>query len=218
VVEVAMRRERHWQPAVAVLLLILLPMVLPDKPAGWPKWVLPWLGVALLAAVVISDVAGVSRRARPLRLLEIAITLALIVSAAAATLDLVADLVHGGAATSSATALLSTGLLVWINNNVVFALLYWEVDTGGPGVREQHHPVDPVDFAFPQHMNPEVMPPGWRPVFTDYLYLGLTNAAAFSPTDVMPLTSTAKLTMAAQSLISMVVLSLVIARAVNILT
>jgi hypothetical protein len=65
-------------------------------------------------------------------------------------------------------------------------------------------------------MNPEIRPPGWRPIFLDYLYLGLTNGLAFSPTDVMPCARWAKAAMGLQSLVSLVVLSLVIARAVNI--
>jgi hypothetical protein len=60
-------------------------------------------------------------------------------------------------------------------------------------------------------------PPGWRPGFIDYLYVSLTNATAFSPTDTMPLTQTAKLMMGLQSLVSVVTLGLVISRAVNIL-
>jgi len=66
-------------------------------------------------------------------------------------------------------------------------------------------------------MNPGLAPPGWRPMFIDYLYLGMTNALAFSPTDVMPLVPWAKITMALQSLISLAILGLVVARAVNIL-
>ena len=65
-------------------------------------------------------------------------------------------------------------------------------------------------------MNPELAPPNWRPRFIDYLYLGFTNATAFSPTDAMPLAPWAKITMTVQALISLVVLGLVIARAVNI--
>lgn len=74
------------------------------------------------------------------------------------------------------------------------------------------------DFAFPQQLNPELARPGWRPKFVDYLYLGPTNSTAFSPTDVMPMAGWAKLTMALQSLVSLVIIGLVIARAVNIFT
>jgi uncharacterized membrane protein len=72
------------------------------------------------------------------------------------------------------------------------------------------------DLAFPQQMKHEVSPPGWRPRFIDYLYLAITNAVAFSPTDTMPLTPWAKLTMAVQSMISLAILGLVVARAVNV--
>ena len=73
------------------------------------------------------------------------------------------------------------------------------------------------DFAFPQQLAPEIAPPGWRPRFVDYLYIGFTNATAFSPTDVMPLVPWAKLAMVLQSTVSLALLGLVIARAVNIL-
>ena len=65
--------------------------------------------------------------------------------------------------------------------------------------------------------DPEVAAPGWHPRFVDYLYVSFTNASAFSPTDTMPLTLWAKLLMLAQSLVSIVTLLLVAARAVNIL-
>jgi uncharacterized membrane protein len=62
-----------------------------------------------------------------------------------------------------------------------------------------------------------IEPVGWRPQFIDYLYVSLTNALALSPTDTMPLTPTAKSIMGIQSLVSLVTIGLVIARAVNIL-
>jgi uncharacterized membrane protein len=73
------------------------------------------------------------------------------------------------------------------------------------------------DFQFVQMQNPEPAGRDWEPEFVDYLYLSFTNATAFSPTDVMPLSGWAKLTMLAQSLISLITVALVIARAVNIL-
>jgi hypothetical protein len=65
--------------------------------------------------------------------------------------------------------------------------------------------------------NPQLAPPGWRPGFGDYLYTSLTNATAFSPTDTMPLTHTAKFVMGIQSVTAFLTLALVVARAVNIL-
>jgi uncharacterized membrane protein len=73
------------------------------------------------------------------------------------------------------------------------------------------------DFQFPQMENPQLAPPGWRPGFGDCLYLSLTNATAFSPTDTMPLTHAAKIVMSLQSVASLVTIGLVVARAVNIL-
>ena len=79
-----------------------------------------------------------------------------------------------------------------------------------------HHTRDQADFAFPQHMNPELAPVGWRPRFVDYLYLAFTNATALSPTDAMPIAAWAKLVMIVQSVSSLAILGLVIARAVNL--
>jgi hypothetical protein len=112
---------------------------------------------------------------------------------------------------------LVTGGLVWVTNDVTFAILYWELDGGGPAARVFTPPAYP-DFAFPQHMNPDLAPPRWRPVFVDYLYLGFTNALAFSPTDAMPMAHWAKLTMAVQAFTSVIILSLVVANAVNVLS
>src|SRR5262249_11538071 len=133
-----------------------------------------------------------------------------------ATVHLVWELLHGAKQLQDATTLLLTGSLVWLDANLTFSLLYWELDSGGPATRL----LDPrpyPDFAFPEQLNPNLAPPAWLPPLGDSLYLGLTTARAFSPTDVMPLSHWAKLTMALQSMISIVILSLVIANAVNIL-
>ncbi|MDX6665310.1 MAG: hypothetical protein QOG68_1516, partial [Solirubrobacteraceae bacterium] len=112
--------------------------------------------------------------------------------------------------------LILSGLLLWATNVLVFAVWFWEMDRGGPVVRHLDPAAQP-DFQFPQMENPQLAPPNWRPGFGDYLYTSLTNAMAFSPTDVMPLTQTAKLVMAVQSAAALATIGLVIARAVNIL-
>ena len=132
-----------------------------------------------------------------------------------ATVLLIDDLIHGGPETNSAGDLLEAGSVVWVSNNIAFALLYWELDGGGAAARAHHLPAH-ADLAFPQQLNPQVAPPNWRPRFIDYLYLGFTNATAFSPTDVMPLVPWAKITMAVQAVVSIGILGLVIARAVNV--
>ena len=100
---------------------------------------------------------------------------------------------------------------------LVFSLAYWIFDTGGPWIRSQGTRPYP-DFAFSQQMSPELAPPGWRPMYVDYMVLGLNTSAAFSPTDVMPMARWAKLAMSAQSLLSLTVVALVVARAVNAFT
>ena len=133
-----------------------------------------------------------------------------------ADLPFVAELIDGAPDLSDAQTLLSAGALVWLDVNITFSLLYWELDGGGSAERLQHQRAHP-DLAFPQHINPDLAPPGWRARYLDYLYLGFTNATAFSPTDVMPLARWAKLLMATQAILSIVILSLVVANAVNLL-
>ena len=96
-----------------------------------------------------------------------------------ATGRLIDDLIHGSAVTNDPARLLAAGALVWLGNNLSFSLLYWLIDSGGPIMRARQ-PL-PADFAFTQHMSPELAQQGWRPVFLDYLHLGFTNATAFEP-------------------------------------
>ena len=107
----------------------------------------------------------------------------------------------------SALALLSTAVGVWITNVVAFSLVYWELDRGSPR----------NDFSFPRGELSDGVPDDWQPAYADYLFLAYTTSTAFSPTDALPLTSRAKMLMMAQSLISLVTIVAVAARAINIL-
>ena len=219
--------QRDTQPAlaahesrapilVALLVAMALPFLMPADYSPGARWLLPVVEGALLVAALSVDPGGVDRRSGHIRRLRIAVVVIIAFGAAWATSWLAVDLVQGENITDSAGELLAAGSLVWIDLVIAFAFVYWELDGGGPGRRARRTPRYP-DLAFPQHLNPDVAPPGWRPVFVDYLYLGFTNAIAFSPTDVMPLAHWAKLTMAVESGASLVILGLVIARAVNIL-
>jgi hypothetical protein len=210
-------KGEHRLPVLGTLTIALvLPLLMPDRFTIVTRWLVPLVGGTLLAAVAITDPGRIDQRSRKVRLLRIALIVLLAMGASFATVRLIYELVHGGGITNSAGELLRAGFLVWLDLIIVFAFLYWELDSGGPGERAHETPRY-VDLAYPQHLNSDVARPGWRPVFFDYLYLGFTNSTAFSPTDVMPLALWAKLTMALQSLISLVILGLVIARAVNIL-
>ena len=106
--------------------------------------------------------------------------------------------------------------LVLLTNVVTFALLYWQVDGGGPAGRVAE-PAPFPDFQFPQTTRQGLAAPGWRPHFGDYLYVAFTNVVAFSPTDTLPLTLRVKGLMALQSVISLSVLVVVLSRVINIL-
>jgi len=209
--------EPRWPMAGAIVAAMALTVLLPDSVRLGPAWLLPLIEGVLLIAIIIGDPGRIDRRSRLLRAVSIALVAVLVLGTLWATGQLINDLIHGGPETNSASDLLKTGSVVWVSNNIAFALLFWELDGGGAAARAYHAPDHP-DLAFPQQLNPSIAPAGWRPRFIDYLYLGFTNATAFSPTDGMPLVPWAKITMAVQSVISIAILGLVIARAVNIFT
>ena len=211
--------SRLWPAATLVVFIginIGLRLWLPQGGAIRVAWVLPAIEAVLLIVLLATDPVTVRRHAESLH--RIAITLVVILVAAAlwATALLVNDLIEGKGVTNSPTELLASGATVWLGNNLSFALLYWLIDSGGPRARTRHP--FPVDFAFTQQMSPELAPPGWRPLFLDYLHLGFTNATAFSPTDVMPLTHRAKYIMLVQSTVALALFGLIVARAVNAFT
>jgi hypothetical protein len=128
---------------------------------------------------------------------------------------LVIDLVNGQGIRDPAQ-LLFTGGAIWLTNVIVFSLWYWEFDRGGPVARAVV-PTAAPDFLVPQMTAQQLAPADWKPEYVDYLYISFTNAMAFSPTDVMPMSRWTKVTMLLQSLVSLIIAVLVIARAVNIL-
>jgi uncharacterized membrane protein len=210
------RGERRWLPSGVALVLLVLPLALPASQRTSLSWLLPFVGVPLVIAIVAVDPGRIDRRSRVLRVLGITLTVVLVAAAITASARLIVQLLDGAPDLADANTLLWAGSLVWLDANLTYALLYWELDGGGSAQRlmaPQRYP----DLAFPQHMNPDLASPGWMPTFVDYLYLGLTNALAFSPTDVMPLRPWAKLAMASQAIVSVAILSLVIANAVNLL-
>ena len=211
--------EPRWPIAVTlgffIAMSIVLRIVVPERSSLGPDWLVPAVEIGLLLVLLVADPARVSGHRRWLRRLAIALVSLLGCAALASTVKLIVDLVEGTKVTESASNLLASGAVIWLGNVLVFSLFYWLLDSGGPLAR--YHGERPYpDFAFTQQMSPEIAPPGWRPQYLDYLILGLTTSTAFSPTDVMPMAWWAKLTMALQSLISLTVVGLVIARAVNV--
>jgi hypothetical protein len=208
--------EKRWPMALTLVIATVLPFLLPPKFSLGPRWIIPAVEALLLVALVIADPGRIDRRSTLVRALSIGLVAILVAGAAGVTARLVVDLIRGGPETNSPGQLLRVGSVVWVYVIITFSFLYWELDSRGPETRARTDPEFP-DFAFPEHLNSHVARPGWRPEFFDYLYLGFTNATAFSPTDVMPLSRWAKLAMAVQATACLAVMGLVIARAVNIL-
>jgi hypothetical protein len=212
--------EPRWPPVAAVVifmtLTISLRLWLPTEEPIRAPWVLPMIEAALLAALLVNDPRGRARRTSAMRGISLTLVGLLLAAALWATAFLISDLIQGTGVANLPSHLLATGALVWVGNNLAFALLYWLLDGGGPPARIRRS--RPVDFAFTQHINPDLAPPGWRPQFLDYLHLSFTNATALSPTDVMPLTLRVKYLMIVQSTVALALFGLVVARAVNAFT
>jgi uncharacterized membrane protein len=206
--------ESRWPMAIAVLVLMAATVLVPGRLAAF-GWAVAALEGVLLAALIIGDPGRIDRRSTWLRRTGLLLIAVMVVSAMAFTGVLIADLVTGSEITSDPATLLVAGAKVWLTNVIAFALLYWQLDGGGPAQRAHRLPRHP-DFGFPQLLTPELAPPAWRPQFIDYLYIALTTANAFSPADTPPLATWAKVAMAVQALVSFVIVGLVVARAVNV--
>jgi len=208
--------EARWQVATCTAVAIALQVAVPDRLALLsPSWALPALQGAMLICLIIANPHRINRQSRWLR--AFGLTLAVLISFANVwSLERLAVGLVNGHQHWDAGSLLTTGGSIWLTNVIVFGLWYWEFDRGGPVARALGSNPYP-DFQFPQMVSPGMAPPHWEPEFADYLYLAFTNAAAFSPTDVMPLSRWAKMAMTLQSAISIVTVALVVARAVNIL-
>src|SRR5579863_2190578 len=195
--------EARWQVAVAVAAAVALQYPLPGRLVLLrPVWLLPTLQGLLLIALVMANPRRINRESRALRVLGLSLAALLSLANAWSVAQLVIGLVNGTMG-STAGPLLVTGGSIWLTNVIVWGLWYWEFDRGGPVARANADRMYP-DFQFAQMATPQLAPPDWEPAFADYLYLSFTNAAAFSPTDVLPLSRWAKMGMTAQATVSIV--------------
>ena len=207
------RRESRLPASIATLVVAGLYLLLPDHLSLGPTVVVPIVAVLALIPLTVADAIGHSHPGY--RVLALSL-LAFTAAANGTSLVLLVQELLARQAHMSGRQLLAGALIVWLANLIVFALFYWELDRGGPRARERNNGAPP-DFVFPQMTDGKELMPNWQPAFSDYLYTSSTNATAFSPTDTMPISGTAKLLMSAQSLASFVLVVLVTARAVNIL-
>ena len=210
--------KREAAPALLVALVALVGLALVSWSQGWALlglswWV--WLVLAVPEFVLLLDLVFGAGLAGTRTLALVALG-CLVVFNAIGLAILVAGLMTTNTAKLGGGELLLTAVVIFITNVIVFGIWYWEIDDGGPVARTRHRRAAP-DFQFPQDENPGLGRADWSPHMWDYLYISVTNAIAFSPTDAMPLTRHAKLVMGLESTISIVTVLLVGARAVNVL-
>ena len=210
--------RREAAPAALLILLVFAGLALVSWSRGWELlglawWI--WLVLGLPALLLTIDLGLASRGLGLVRSRRAALVLlSLLVAGNLVALSiLVAGLVTSSTSDLSGGELLLSAFAIYTTDVIVFGLLYWELDGGGPEARRDAPTRVPVDFRFPQDDRPE----RWHPVAWDYLYVSLTNSIAFSPTDTMPLSLRAKASMGLESAISAVTVLLVAARAVNVL-
>jgi hypothetical protein len=210
------RREARIEASVFALaacgLLALLGLVSLAESwelAGVSGWI--WLVLAVPPVLLVVALALDAPRG-----LDVSVILVVVAANLGGLGLLITSLVSEDSRNLSGGQLLMSGAIVWLTNVIVFGLLYWSVDAGGPRTRARHGRRRP-DFWFPQDDNDRLARSSWYPRLEDYTYVALTNGIAFSPTDAMPLTRVAKALMALDALISVGAVLLVAARAVNVL-
>ena len=204
----------HKRPVLATILgAFALYLLLPESISFFPRWLVPAVGLVVLVPLTLVNPMRITRETAWSRWVGIGFAIALALVNQVYVIIIVTELVNGQA---DGPSILLAAFAVWITNVIAYALVFWELDRGGPVARRVEGLRDdaPQDFRFPQQEDGA----SWNPVFFDYAFFSLSNMMAFSPTDTMPLTLRAKALMALQALTGFVLLALVISRAVNILT
>jgi uncharacterized membrane protein len=202
--------EPRWPAFVAMLAAGGVYFSLPERLSVGPGWGLLAVILVLMVPIAVSNRRGDFHITRPLVVLANgAITVGMITS----LVWLIKDIPQHR---DSPMALLRAAIALWITNIVVFALWYWKFDAGGPSRRDARTGRLKSSFLFPQMLDEEGRDPDWSPQFMDYLFLAFNTSTAFSPTDTAVLSRWAKAGTMLQSLISLAIVVLLAARAVNI--
>ena len=218
--------EVRLPATVATVVGIALYAMLPNQMLGMARFFVAGFLIVLLVPLVAADPRRMTRQDRWFRRFSLGFAVLVLLANTAAFLTLVHALVSGRA--HDGTTLLLAALQVWLANIIGFALLYWELDRGGPVVRsiKNREELPAADWRFSQDEDDDASEEvakgaskrsDWRPRFVDYLYMSTTNSTAFSPTDTMPLSPRAKMLMGIESIEALMVSVLVIARGVSLL-
>ena len=203
-------RIHRWSFLGAVLIVGGLFSILSKNLTIGPSWVLLVIVVFLSVPLLLTVYLGQHAWTRILSLTMIGVlTLGLLSS----VIFLVDSLFHHF---ENGLILFRDALALWSSNVVMFAVWYWEIDQGGP-LRRHVNPMQPLDFLFPQNTVEGELWSNWKPSFIDYLFLAFNTSTAFSPTDTLVMSRRAKVLMITQSSISLVILAVLAARAINII-
>jgi hypothetical protein len=209
--------ESRLPVLAALIIVIVLQLVIARAYTLVPRWPLVTAEVLLLAVLVVLNPMRLTRSTLVGKYATWVLLGAITIDNTASAVVLNARIISGEVS-NDAALLLGSGAAIFVTNIIAFGVWYWELDRGGPFARRAGSRPYP-DFLFPQ-MDPDTAKlarPGWRPTFVDYLYVSFTNVVAFSPTDTMPLSRWAKMTMTVQAMVALTTAGLVIARAVNVL-
>ena len=216
--QIAKQLRRHdpiWPVQLTILAAIILQISLPEQFTAGSRILMPVLEGILLIVLSVTHSRTLLVRRILRRINVIAVLVLMAISNIYALQQLSHELLVGGKITNG-HELIRSAINIYLTNIIIFALVYWAIDGGGAAMRASETPNRP-DFLFVEMSLPQFVGPNWFPSFVDYLALSGNTALAFSPTDTMPLTRRAKLLMLVQAFVSLVIVGLVAARAVNIL-
>ena len=191
--------KRDWGEGSTLLVVLALLVILPNRyTIGGPvvSWTIGTIFAATCVCAFVTTAIG-SRKFTDVVMKFGASVLAIgVLTSAIQVVDLI---LHRGSQIDG-LALLETAFSIWVSNVAIFAMVY--------------HWIGDREFVFPSREGVPSAPL----VFLDYLFLSFTTATAFSPTDTLPLSTRTRMLMMAESIISLTMIALAAARAVNILT
>ncbi len=204
-----------WQLQIGVVAIMILQYFTNSSFLPYDKFIILTFEaiVLFMLAIVTSD--GYHRVSRARRALGMGLITMVAAINIFSLIFLVEALLFGDVNSFDGHDLLLNGMTIYITNIFMFALLYWEMDGGGPDRRVASE--RQRDFLFPQIIHKEVAKPDWLPGFMDYLYLSTTNVTNFASADTIPISHRAKFLMMIQALVSVVAVVLVAARTIGVL-
>lgn len=208
----AKRAAPRWHVVIGIFALGFLYAALPARYTLGPGWIPLVIEIILSIPFLLEHFTDFTLSHRVRRTLAFVLLAIVTLGLVSAVAFLIITLANN--TPTQAIQLLRTAALLWVSNILVFSLWYWEIDGGGP---EKRHNTGhkAADLMFPQQVDGNTG--GWVPHFLDYVFVAFTGATALSPTDTYPLTRAAKVLMMIEAIISLIVIVLLAARAVNIL-